>query len=258
MLEPLVRAALLEDLGRAGDITTDAIVPARPRRDGAGRAPVRGRRGTRTAPIAFRLIDPRSRSPCDGRTAPASRPAIRSLSSRGPRAAADGRTRRAELPRPSERHRHARPRASSMRSGNTRRAIACTRKTTAGPAGLAEIRRPRGRRQQSPLRPRRRGADQGQPCRHRRRHPPGDRARARGVGHLVKIELEVDTLEQLARRWSSGRRCRAARQHGPARRCARRSPWSAAARSPKPRAGSRRATAPAIAATGVDLISSAG
>ena len=27
MIEPLVRAALLEDLGRAGDITTDAIVP---------------------------------------------------------------------------------------------------------------------------------------------------------------------------------------------------------------------------------------
>lgn len=26
-LEPLVRAALLEDLGRAGDLTTDAIVP---------------------------------------------------------------------------------------------------------------------------------------------------------------------------------------------------------------------------------------
>ena len=28
MIEPLVRATLLEDLGRAGDITTDAIVPA--------------------------------------------------------------------------------------------------------------------------------------------------------------------------------------------------------------------------------------
>src|SRR5690606_30296226 len=27
MLDPLVRAALLEDLGRAGDLTTDAIVP---------------------------------------------------------------------------------------------------------------------------------------------------------------------------------------------------------------------------------------
>jgi len=30
MLEPLVRSALLEDLGRAGDITTHAVVPARP------------------------------------------------------------------------------------------------------------------------------------------------------------------------------------------------------------------------------------
>jgi nicotinate-nucleotide pyrophosphorylase (carboxylating) len=27
MVEPLVRAALLEDLGRAGDLTTGAIVP---------------------------------------------------------------------------------------------------------------------------------------------------------------------------------------------------------------------------------------
>lgn len=27
LVEPVVRAALLEDLGRAGDITTDAIVP---------------------------------------------------------------------------------------------------------------------------------------------------------------------------------------------------------------------------------------
>jgi nicotinate-nucleotide pyrophosphorylase (carboxylating) len=28
MYEPLVRTALLEDLGRAGDVTADAIVPA--------------------------------------------------------------------------------------------------------------------------------------------------------------------------------------------------------------------------------------
>ena len=33
MIEPLVRAALLEDLGRAGDITTDAVVPADARAD---------------------------------------------------------------------------------------------------------------------------------------------------------------------------------------------------------------------------------
>ena len=31
MLEPLVRMALLEDLGRAGDLTTDTIVPAEAR-----------------------------------------------------------------------------------------------------------------------------------------------------------------------------------------------------------------------------------
>ena len=40
MLEPLVRAALLEDLGRAGDLTTDAVVPAdRQADDGARGAP---------------------------------------------------------------------------------------------------------------------------------------------------------------------------------------------------------------------------
>ena len=27
LIEPIVRAALIEDLGRAGDITTEAIVP---------------------------------------------------------------------------------------------------------------------------------------------------------------------------------------------------------------------------------------
>ena len=48
MIEPLVRAALLEDLGRAGDITTDAIVPAEaPRRDRAGGAQAGRRRRPR-------------------------------------------------------------------------------------------------------------------------------------------------------------------------------------------------------------------
>jgi hypothetical protein len=35
MIEPLVRATLLEDLGRAGDITSDAIVPPDARADTA-------------------------------------------------------------------------------------------------------------------------------------------------------------------------------------------------------------------------------
>jgi nicotinate-nucleotide pyrophosphorylase (carboxylating) len=59
MVEPLVRAALLEDLGRAGDLTTDAIVPA----GLAARAALVAREtgvvaGLDLASLAFALIDP--------------------------------------------------------------------------------------------------------------------------------------------------------------------------------------------------------
>ena len=59
MLEPLVRAALLEDLGRAGDLTTNTIVPAEAR----ARMTIRARQpgvvaGLDLARLAFRLIDP--------------------------------------------------------------------------------------------------------------------------------------------------------------------------------------------------------
>jgi nicotinate-nucleotide pyrophosphorylase (carboxylating) len=58
MVEPLVRAALLEDLGRAGDLTTDAIVPA----GLAARAAMVAREtgvvaGLDSAKLAFELID---------------------------------------------------------------------------------------------------------------------------------------------------------------------------------------------------------
>jgi len=59
MIEALVRSALLEDLGRAGDLTTDAIVPA----DLQARAVLSARQagvvaGLDLARLAFRLIDP--------------------------------------------------------------------------------------------------------------------------------------------------------------------------------------------------------
>lgn len=59
LVEPIVRAALLEDLGRAGDVTTDAIVPAGERL----RAVIAARQpgvisGVDAAVIAFGLIDP--------------------------------------------------------------------------------------------------------------------------------------------------------------------------------------------------------
>ena len=62
LIEPLVRAALLEDLGRAGDLTSDAIIPP----DAVARAVLQAREpgvvaGLDLAEMAFRLIDPRLR-----------------------------------------------------------------------------------------------------------------------------------------------------------------------------------------------------
>ena len=59
MLEPAVRAALLEDLGRAGDLTTDSIVPP----DLRTRCVMQGREdgvvaGLDLARLAFQLVDP--------------------------------------------------------------------------------------------------------------------------------------------------------------------------------------------------------
>lgn len=59
LLEPLVRATLLEDLGRAGDITSDAIVPAGAQATLALNARDHGiLAGIDLAVLAFQLIDP--------------------------------------------------------------------------------------------------------------------------------------------------------------------------------------------------------
>jgi nicotinate-nucleotide pyrophosphorylase (carboxylating) len=59
LVESIVRAALLEDLGRVGDITTDAVIPA----DARLRAAIVSREpgvvaGVDAALLAFTLIDP--------------------------------------------------------------------------------------------------------------------------------------------------------------------------------------------------------
>src|SRR5262249_1574871 len=59
LIEPLVRAALLEDLGRAGDITTDAIVPTQAHAETALVARQAGVvAGLDLALLAFKLVDP--------------------------------------------------------------------------------------------------------------------------------------------------------------------------------------------------------
>jgi nicotinate-nucleotide pyrophosphorylase (carboxylating) len=59
LVEPIVRRALIEDLGRAGDITSDAIAPA----DRIAAAVMASRQegvvaGLDLAALAFRLMDP--------------------------------------------------------------------------------------------------------------------------------------------------------------------------------------------------------
>ena len=69
------------------------------------------------------------------------------------------------------------------------------------------------RRQQPPHGPLRRGADQGQPHRRRRRHRRGGACGARAAARAgVRVEVECDTMEQVARRARRGRHGPAARQ----------------------------------------------
>src|SRR3984957_7648498 len=59
LIEPIVREALLEDLGRAGDLTTDAIVPLELKTKTVMAAREEGVvAGLDLAALAFRLIDP--------------------------------------------------------------------------------------------------------------------------------------------------------------------------------------------------------
>lgn len=59
VVEPIVRAALLEDLGRAGDITTDAIIPPDLMARGVIAARTGGSiSGVRAAALAFQLVEP--------------------------------------------------------------------------------------------------------------------------------------------------------------------------------------------------------
>ena len=84
--------------------------------------------------------------------------------------------------------------------------------------------------------------------------PALERAR-RHAGHLVKIELEVDTLDQLAEALEVGVDAVLLDNMTPGNTCA--APWRWSTAAPITEASGRITleTAPAVAATGVDLIS---
>lgn len=198
MIESGVRAALLEDLGRAGDLTTDSIVPAEARAVCAIVAREAGLvAGLDFALIAFRLMDPSIEveviRPDGSRLAPGDHIATISGSARAILTAE--RTALNFLG-------HLSGVASATKSiadaiAHTKAQVCCTRKTTPGlrAAQKYAVRLGGGSNHRF-------GLDDAVLIKDNHVaiaggvRPAVERARDR-VGHLVKIELEVDTLEQL-------------------------------------------------------------
>ncbi len=198
MLEPLVRAALLEDLGRAGDLTTDAIVPAEAR----ARLTIRARQpgtlaGIDLARLAFRLIDPAITLRVDKPDGSALRPGDVVGMLEGP---ARGlltaeRTALNFVCRLSGIASVTAAIATAIR--HTRAQVVDTRKTTPGLRAIEKyaVRVGGGGNHRF-------GLDDAVLIKDNHVaiaggiRPAIERAKA-GVGHLVKIEVEVDTLAQL-------------------------------------------------------------
>lgn len=255
MVEPPVRAALLEDLGRAGDLTTDAIVPSDARAECALVARQPGVvAGLDYAVAAFRLIDPsietRVERPDGTRLAPGDLIALIRGPARGILTAE--RTALNFLC-------HLSGIASATRGivdaiVGTKSHVVCTRKTMPGlrAAQKYAVRVGGGSNHRF-------GLDDAVLIKDNHVAIAGgvraavERARA-GVGHLVKIELEVDTLNQLREAMALGVDAVLLDNMGPD--MLREAVQFVGGRAITEASGRiRPETAPAIAATGVDLLS---
>jgi nicotinate-nucleotide pyrophosphorylase (carboxylating) len=255
MLEPLVRMALLEDLGRAGDLTTNAVVPAQARAETALVARQAGvLAGLDVAVLAFRLIEPAIEiavERCDGaRLAPGDRIATIAGPARGVLTAE-----RVALNFLGHLSGVASATATLVDAVKGHKArICCTRKTMPGLRAVQKyaVRMGGGVNHRF-------GLDDAVLIKDNHVAAAGgvraaiEAARA-GVGHLVKIEVEVDTLTQLEDALAVGVDAVLLDNMDPAtlavavRRIDGRAIAEASGRITP-------ATAPAIAAAGVDLIS---
>ena len=203
LVDDAVRAALAEDLGRAGDITSAATIPRRcaARRRRSSPASPACSPACRWPSAAFRAARSdgalRRRMLDDG-DALAAGDVVAASTATPARSSRPSASRSTSLPPLRHRHRDRRPRRP--RRAHAARASCDTRKTTPGLRAFEKYAVRCGGGVEPPLRPRRRDPDQGQPHRRRRRRRARRSARARApAGHLVKIEVEVDTLDQLAR-----------------------------------------------------------
>lgn len=198
MIEPLVRAALLEDLGRGGDITTDAVVPAQARAETALVARQAGIvAGLDLASLAFRLVEPaieiRIERPDGTRLAPGDRVATIEGPARGVLTAE-----RVALNFLGHLSGVASATATLVDAVKGHKArICCTRKTMPGLRALQKYAVRVGGGANHRL-----GLDDAVLIKDNHVAAAGGikpailAARAH-VGHLVKIEVEVDTLSQL-------------------------------------------------------------
>ena len=255
MLEPLVRAALLEDLGRAGDITTHAVVPAQARAETALVARQPGVvAGLDLAALAFRLTEPAIEIvvelPDGTRLQPGDRIATIDGPARGVLTAE-----RVALNFLGHLSGVASATATLVDAVKGHKArICCTRKTMPGLRAVQKYAVRVGGGANHRL-----GLDDAVLIKDNHVVAAGgigpaiEAARA-GVGHLVKIEIEVDTLDQLKQALAVGGDAVLLDNMDP-------ETLAEAVRLIDGRAISEAsgritpATAPAIAASGVDLIS---
>ena len=256
LIEPLVWAALLEDLGRAGDITTDATVPE----DATVEAVVAARQpgvlaGLDAALLAFELLDPGlkfERLAGDGeRIERGQRVAL--IAGRARPVLAAERTALNLLCRLSGVATATRSLADAIAGYKAK--IVCTRKTTPGLRALEKeaVRLGGGANHRF-------GVDDAMLIKDNHVALAGgvgpalERGRAH-AGHLVKIELEVDTLDQLAE--ALAHKVDAVLLDNMDPETLRRAVAMVDGRAVTEASGRiTRETAPAIAAAGVDLISS--
>lgn len=255
MLEPLVRAALLEDLGRAGDLTTDTIVPV----DQTARMTIRAREagvlaGLDLARLAFTLVEPRIAFEAKSRDGAALAPGDVVGTVAGPaRGLLTGeRTALNFLCHLSGIASVTQAIVASVRGHKAR--IVDTRKTTPGLRAIEKyaVRVGGGANHRF-------GLDDAILIKDNHIavaggvRPAIERARA-GTGHLVKIEVEVDTLAQLDEVLAVGADAVLLDNMTP--EMLRAAVAKVAGRAITEASGRvTPQTAPAIAASGVDLIS---
>ena len=198
ILDPIVRTALLEDLGRAGDLTTDSIVPADARVTARLAARREGRvAGLEAALAAFRLLDPEIAVAVE-------RGDGTDVAAGGTIAAVTGRARAVLTAERTALNLMGRlsgiataTRALVRAVEGTRARIVCTRKTTPGLRALEKqaVRLGGGSNHRF-------GLDDAVLIKDNHiavaggLRPAVERVRA-AVGHMVKVEVEVDTLAQL-------------------------------------------------------------